>query len=134
MTSITREIVIDVAPSEVWAVVSDFVDGPSRMAPGLVTTSIDLGEGIREVTFAHGTVVRERLITLDHEARRFVYSVFAGTPTPLHDNAVMQVFPHGDNATRLVWSRDILPDTLATPFTATMDRGLSIFKKTIESD
>ncbi|MFJ4657443.1 SRPBCC family protein [Nocardia sp. NPDC088792] len=133
MASISREILIDVAPQEVWAVVADFVEGPLRMAPGLVTAGTDMGEGVREVAFAHGTVARERLITLDNEARRLVYSVIGGSATPLHDNAVMQVYPHGDNATRLTWTRDILPDAMATPFTATMDQALIVFKKTIES-
>ncbi|WP_405135874.1 SRPBCC family protein [Nocardia sp. NBC_01388] len=133
MASISREILIDASSREVWAVVADFVDGPLLMAPGLVTASTDLSDGVREVTFAHGTVVRERLITVDHEARRFVYSVVGGTVTPLHDNAVMQVYTNGDNTTRFVWSRDILPDAMATAFTATMDQALIIFKKTVES-
>ncbi|MFI1914019.1 SRPBCC family protein [Nocardia sp. NPDC020380] len=134
MASISREILIDVAPEDVWAVVADFVGGPLRMAPGLVTASTDLGEGVREVSFAHGTVVRERLITVDEEARRFVYSVIGGTAIPLHDNSALQVALHDDNTTRLVWTRDILPDAMATPFTATMDQALTVFKKTIESD
>ncbi|MVU80463.1 SRPBCC family protein [Nocardia sp. ET3-3] len=134
MASISREILIDAAPAQVWALVADFAEGPVRMAPGLVTGSTDLGEGLREVSFAHGTVVRERLITLDHEARRFVYSVIGGTATPLHDNAVMHVLPHGDNGTRFVWSRDILPEAMAAPFAATMDQALIVIKKTIESD
>ncbi|GAB0103997.1 hypothetical protein JMUB6875_29710 [Nocardia sp. JMUB6875] len=133
MASITREILIDAAPDEVWAVVADFGEGPLRMAPGLVVASVDLGAGLREVTFANGTVVRERLITVDHEARRFVYSVIGGTAAPLHDNAVWQVFAHGDNGSRFVWSRDILPDAMAAPYAATMDQALIIVKKTIES-
>ncbi|MEC3917845.1 SRPBCC family protein [Nocardia sp. CDC160] len=133
MASITREILIDVPPDQVWEVVSDFINGPLRMAPDLVTATTDLGDNTREVTFTHGTVVRERLITLDPDTRRFVYSVYAGTPTPLHDNAVMQIFPHGDNASRFVWSRDLLPDSLAAPYAATMDQALLLFKKTLES-
>ncbi|WP_040809040.1 SRPBCC family protein [Nocardia concava] len=133
MASITREVLIDAAPGDVWAIVADFAEGPLRMAPGLVAASVDLGDGVREVTFANGIVVRERLITLDHDARRFVYSVFDGTTTPLHDNAVWQVFAHGDNGTRFVWSRDILPDTMAGPYAATMDQGLIVMKKTFES-
>ncbi|WP_405485823.1 SRPBCC family protein [Nocardia sp. NBC_00511] len=132
MASIVTEIVIDVAPEQVWAVVSDFAGGPLRMAPGLVTASASTGEGTREVTFTGGTVVRERLVTLDHEIRRFVYSVYDGSTPPVHDNAVIEVSAHGDGAARVVWSRDLLPEQLAGPYTATMQQGLSLFKKTLE--
>ncbi|WP_327140317.1 SRPBCC family protein [Nocardia sp. NBC_01327] len=128
-----REVLIDVAPEQVWELVSDFGAGPQRMAPGFVTDSHLTGEDTREVAFLGGTIVQERRITLDDEARRLVYSVYDGTTPPEHDNSVLQVFAREDGSTRLVWSRDILPDGLAGQYTATMEQGLALFKKVLES-
>ncbi|MQY26502.1 SRPBCC family protein [Nocardia aurantia] len=129
MASITREITIDAPPDEVWAVISDFGGGPARMAPGFVAESHATGPDTRTVTFVSGTVVHERLITVDHAARRFVYAVYDGTVPLLHDNAVMQVLPAEGGGTRFVWSRDLLPDSLAGPFAASMETGSETFRQ-----
>ncbi|MET9631700.1 SRPBCC family protein [Lentzea sp. NPDC006480] len=124
MASISREIVIRSAAEDVWKVISDFATGPTRMAPGFVVdTRLDGDDRI--VTFADGTVVRERLIGIDHDARRIVYSVVGGSVTPEHDNAAMQVIDEGDHC-RLTWIRDVLPDTLAAPMAAAMTHGLTV--------
>lgn len=78
-------------------------------------------------------MLRERLIALDDEPRRLVFSVIGGTLQPEHDNASMQVVPHGDGGSRFVWIHDVRPDDLAIPMGAGMDHGLSIFKQTVES-
>ncbi len=52
MASVQKEIIIDADPAAVWAIISDFSDGPIRMAPGFVTDSrleegqcpIDIGD------------------------------------------------------------------------------------------
>ncbi|ACZ91898.1 SRPBCC family protein [Streptosporangium roseum] len=133
MASVQKEIIIDADPADVWAIIGDFTDGPVRMAPGLVTDSRLDGPDIRVVTFADGTVARERLIALDDETRRLAFSVVGGTMQPTHDNASMQVAPHGDGRSRFVWIHDVQPDDLAIPMEAVMDHGLRIFKQTAEA-
>lgn len=133
MASVQKEITIDADPATVWAIISDFTDGPVRMAPGFVTDSRLDEPDVRIVTFADGMVLRERLIARDDELRRLVYSVTGGTMQPEHDNASMQVVPHGDGRSRFVWIHDVRPDDLAIPIGAGMDHGLSIFKQTVES-
>jgi hypothetical protein len=88
---------------------------------------------VRVVTFADGTVLRERLIALDDELRRLVYSAIGDTMQPAHDNASMQVVPHGDGRSRFVWIHDVRPDELTIPMAAGMDHGLNIFKQALES-
>ncbi len=39
MASVQKEIIIDADPAAVWTIISDFTDGPIRMAPGFVTDS-----------------------------------------------------------------------------------------------
>ncbi|MFS8099879.1 SRPBCC family protein [Lentzea alba] len=131
MASIYQEIVIEAGAQEVWAVIGEFATGPSRMAPGFVEDTRLDGE-CRVVTFADGVKVRERPVTVDHDARRLVYSVISGSVTPEHDNAVMQVFEEGERS-RLVWTRDVLPDALAEPMADAMEHGLKVIKQTLDA-
>ncbi|MFF0636870.1 SRPBCC family protein [Nocardia sp. NPDC004151] len=133
MASVQKEIIIDADPSAVWAIIGDFTDGPLRMAPGFVTDSRLDEADVRVVTLADGTVARERLIALDNERRRLVFSIIGDTMQPTHDNASMQVFPHGDGRSRFIWIHDTKPDDLTIVMGAVMDHGLSIFKQTMES-
>lgn len=131
MASITQEILIESSAEKVWEVLGDFDTGPSRMAPGFVVDT-RVEADCRVVTFADGTVVRERRVTVDHDSRRIVYTVVGGSVEPLHDNAAMQVVADGDRRCRLVWTRDVLPDDLATPMTAAMTQGMTVIKRTLD--
>ncbi len=130
MASIRKETLIDASPEQVWAAVRDWGALHERLAPGFaLDTRLD-GED-RIVTFANGTVLRERLIDLDDEARRLVWSIVDGPYT--HHNASAQVFPEGDGAARFVWIADLLPNELAAPTGEAMGLGTSVVKKTMEA-
>lgn len=131
MASINKEIVIESSAEDVWEVIGDFAAGPSRMAPGFVVAT-QVETDCRVVTFADGTVVRERRVCVDHDTRRIVYTVVDGTVQPDHDNASMQVVADGDRRCRLVWIRDVLPDDLATPMAEAMSHGLGVIKRTLD--
>ncbi|GAA4199179.1 SRPBCC family protein [Actinocatenispora rupis] len=130
MATISREIRIDAGAADVWAVIGDFAAGPRRMAPDLVLDSHVDGD-CRVVTFADGTIARERLVTVDHPTRRIVYSVVGDTVRPVHDNAVMQVVPDGPDACRFVWTRDVLPDDLAPFMDTAMTTALPVIARTL---
>jgi hypothetical protein len=132
MASIRTEIEIDVDADRVWRVIGDWADGPVEMARGHVVSSQADGE-LRVVTFASGTVARERLIARDEAARRIVYSLIGDTVHPEHDNAAMQILAEGAGRCRFVWSRDVLPDALADPLLAAMESALPIVKRTLEA-
>ncbi|TDC25810.1 SRPBCC family protein [Streptomyces sp. 8K308] len=133
MASVLKEILIEADPSDVWAVIGEFASAPLRMAPGFVTATRLDEPTVRVVTFADGTVARERLVALDNEARRLAYSVVGDTLRPTHNNASMQVFAHGAGHSRFVWIHDVQPDDLATSIAAAMDHGLGLFKHTLET-
>ncbi|MGH7733938.1 MAG: SRPBCC family protein [Gemmatimonadales bacterium] len=133
MASIHTEIEIDVDADRAWQVIGDWADGPVDMARGYVLSS-EADGGMRVVTFAKGTVARERLIARDETARRIVYSLIGDTVRPEHDNAVMQIVPDGDGRCRFVWSRDVLPDDLAGPLRAAMEEAAPVVKRTLEAD
>jgi uncharacterized protein YndB with AHSA1/START domain len=130
MASIRKEILIDTSPDEVWAAVRDWGALHQRLVPGFaVDTRLDGDD--RLVTFADGTVLRERLVDLDDQARRLVWSVIDGPYT--HHNGSAQVFPDSEHATRFVWVADLLPDELAASTGEAMEQGTKVVKKTLEA-
>lgn len=131
MASIIREIRIRAGAAQVWEVIGDFATGPHRMAPGFVLGT-RLDGDCRIVTFADGTVARERLVSTDHNARRIVYSLRGDTMRPAHNNASMQIITETTNDCRLVWTHDVLPDDLAPHLETAMTRALPIIKQTFE--
>jgi Polyketide cyclase / dehydrase and lipid transport len=132
MASISLEFAINADAARVWEVIGDWAHGPTRMAPGYVVSS-DADGDVRVVTFANGTVVRERLVTLDAVGRRLAYSVVGDTMRPEHDNAVMQVVADGAGQCRFLWSRDLLPDDLAGPLRAAMEDAGAVIGRTLSA-
>ncbi|WP_433656278.1 SRPBCC family protein [Nocardia sp. CA-128927] len=132
MASVKKELIIEVPVENIWAIIRDFAAGPVRMAPGYAVDSKLVGPDTRVVDFANGSNLRERLVTIDDDDRRFVYSIIGGSVTPEHNNATMQVFPHGDGHSRFVWIHDVLPAEVAEAFSAGMDEGLRSFKQSQE--
>jgi hypothetical protein len=131
MGSVRREIVIAAPAADVWAVVNDFVDGPVRMSGGALVDSRLVEPDVRALTFADGTVVRERLVARDEAARRIVYAWVADEV--IHDNTSMQVVAEGGDRCRLVWIHDTLPDELTGWLSTTMDRMAPVLQRTLTS-
>ncbi len=131
MGSVIREIVIDAPTDHVWAVVSDFADGPVRMSGGAVVDSKLVAPDVRALTFADGTVVRERLVARDEPGRRIAYA-WVGDGVA-HDNTSMQVFADSAGRCRLVWIHDTLPDELTGWLASTMDRMVPVLQQALKS-
>jgi carbon monoxide dehydrogenase subunit G len=130
MASIRMDIRIDAPPEAVWDALRDWGAVHERLAPGFVTeTRLDGDDRI--VTFVNGTVARERLVDLDDEGRRLVWSVADGPFT--HHNASAQVFAEGEDCTRFVWVADLLPNELAERIALLMEQGTRSIKDTLES-
>jgi hypothetical protein len=130
MASIRTEITIDATPEAVWDALRDWGAVHERLASGFVTdTRLDRDDRI--VTFVNGTVARERLVDLDDEGRRLVWSVTDGPFT--HHNGSAQVFAEGEDGTRFVWIADLLPNELATRIEPLMEQGTRAIKETLES-
>lgn len=131
MASIQREVRIACPAGRAWDALRDVGALHTRLVPGFVTdTRLDGGDRI--VTFGNGMVARERIVTLDDEARRVVWSV-VGAPFT-HHNASAQVLPdpEGDNGCRFVWIADLLPDEIAGHVTAMIEQGIGVIKATLE--
>lgn|GEM_PF-108998 len=131
MASIQKEIVVAAPAAAVWDAVRDVGAIHTRLAPGMVTnTTLEDGGVLRVVTFADGLILRERIISVDDDVRRLVWSVVDGPFE--HHNASVEIMGDGRRC-RVVWTADLLPEELAETVAAIMERGLSLTKQTQEA-
>ena len=128
MASIHKEIVIDAPAREVWDAVRDVGAVHRRLVPGVLTDA-RLDGGARVVSFANGLVVRELIVSVDDERRRFAYAAVGGLAS--HHNASMQVFEAGAQRSRLVWITDVLPDALVGPIGALIEQGAAAMQRAL---
>lgn len=129
VASIYKDTRIDVNPDDAWDALRDFGALHERLAAGFATdTRLDGRD--RVVTFFNGTVLRERLVSVDDDARRLVWSIVDGPYT--HHNGSAQIFCDCDGRTWFVWVADVLPDELAPRTAEMMERGLEALKTTLE--
>jgi uncharacterized protein YndB with AHSA1/START domain len=129
MACIRKETLIHASPEQVWAALRDWGALHERLVPGFVVDARLDGED-RIVTFFNGAVARERLVDLDDQARRLVWSIVDGPYT--HHNGSAQVFAEGEHATRFVWIADLLPNQLAAGTSEMMEQGTNAIKETLE--
>ena len=123
MASIHQDIQVGVPPEQAWAAVRDFGAVHQRVAPGFVTATRLDGDD-RVVTFFTGAEARERLVTVDDDRRRLVYTVVESQLGLVHHQASVEVLD-GDGAPgcRLVWTADVLPDEIAPVVGGLMEQG-----------
>jgi carbon monoxide dehydrogenase subunit G len=129
MASVRKETLIDVRPDDVWAAIRDY-GAVHRLVPGFLTDCQIEGDA-RIVTFHDGRVARELLVDIDDDVRRLVYAEPGGRF--ITRSASVQVFPEGENRTRLVWINDFLPNQFAELIRANMDKAVVVMKQTLEA-
>jgi hypothetical protein len=127
MATLKREFPVTAGSAAAWQAMRDFGAVHTKVAPGFLT-ALKMDKGDRVLTFFNGMVARERLVTLDDEACRLVYSVVEGQAS--HYNAAVQIFPEGDGS-RIVWTIDLLPNELAPAIGSMMDQAVISMKKTL---
>lgn len=129
MATIHLEVLIDARPADVWDALRDWGALHERLVPGFaVDATLDGPDRI--VTFASGSVLRERLVSCDDELRRLSWTIVEGPYE--HHHGVARVYAAGAAGTRFVWVSDVLPDATAEPTAASMRRGLAALKQTLE--
>ena len=130
MATIRKEITTTAKPDQVWAAIQDIGALHTRLVPGFVVDT-KLEPGARIVTFANGITVRERIVTIDDQAKRLVWSVVSERFT--HHNGSLQVFVNADGETNVVWVADLLPDEAAGMSSQIMDHGMSAMKTALDA-
>ncbi len=131
MASIRETFVIKATPGRVWAAVRKIGD-EQQLFRGVVAESRRDDEH-RIVTFANGSVVRERIVDIDEGERRLAYAVVESPLGMSHHHAILQVLPHGDGRARVVWTADLVPHDVAGPVSALMRQGAAAMTATLES-
>ena len=131
MASVFREFIVKAPADRVWNVVGDFAGGSLKLAPEVFVGCKMLDATTRELTFADGMKAKEQLISRDDMARRGVWRWVDESVE--HDNTVMQVFPEGNDTSRVVWVHDVLPDAAAEWLAPTMDALIPVFQESLET-
>lgn len=129
MASIRIERLLNVPAETAWDAIADVGALHTRLVPGFVVDT-RLEEDARIVTFGNGMVAREVLVDIDHDRRRFAYSVRAERFE--HHSACNEVFDEGDGRSRFVWTADVLPHELRPMVEAMMQQGADVLKATLE--
>jgi len=130
MATIHIERIIEAPADFVWDRLRDFGALHTRVAPGFILDTV-VEDDIRTVTFDGGLVMRERLIAIDDEHRRIVYSILADLFE--HHSASNMIVPEGEDRCRLVWVVDFLPDDPKDRITAMMNAGADAIKAAMET-
>jgi carbon monoxide dehydrogenase subunit G len=131
MASIHREIVIARPADAVWDALADIGALHTRLVPGFVT-DCRLEPGARVVTFANGLVARELIVAVDSALRRIAWANVGGRMT--HHNASAQAFSEGEDACRVVWIADFLPNEVGAGLDAMIEAGLAAMKQALERE
>ena len=128
MASIHKEFTVAAPAQQVWAAFRDIGAIHTRLARDFVVDTQLEGDS-RRVTFANGMSVRERIVTIDDDARRLAYSAYDWQAT--HHHASFQVFDEGGSRSRVVWIADLLPDELAPVVDGMMEQGCAAMARTL---
>ena len=129
MASIRREIEVNARPGFVWEAVRDFGNVDKRLVPGFAVVVQADDEG-RDLTFANGSSARELLVSCDDDLRRLVYAITGGRVTA--HSASVQVFDRDSGGSLLVWTTDVLPNSVADYIGKQMDQAANLMKTTLE--
>lgn len=132
MASVRKEIHIGVGPAAAWDAVRDFGAVHERLAAGFVVDARREGDD-RVVTFASGATARERLVDLDDDLHRLVYTVVEGPLGATHHQASVEVLDSedGSSGSRLIWVTDVLPHELAPSIDGLMGQGAAAITRAL---
>lgn len=130
MATIHHSIEVALPADRVWPVIRDVGAAHVKLFP-TVLRDVRLEAGARVVTFANGRVVRELIVTLDDDRRRFVYASVGGAAT--HHNSSLQVLAIDDARCRVVWITDLLPDALEPAIRALVEQGAADMARALTS-
>src|SRR6059058_3354476 len=125
MATIRKVLTVGAGAAAVWEAYRDIGALHTRLVPGFVTNTVLEGDS-RLVTFGNGMTVRERIVSIDDDMRRLVYSATGGRA--IHHNASVQVFEEGAGRARVEWVVDLLPDEVGPAVAGMMDQAAGLMQ------
>lgn len=138
MGTVRRHIFIDAPAEEVWALVGD----PARLNEWFPITgcevsrddgAADLPPTKRWITLASGLRFEEQIVTLDHDLRRFQYSIINNPIVKSHLGTV-DVIADGDSRCLVIYSTDLDPEVMALVIAGAAGEGLQNLRNAFSGD
>jgi len=124
MGTVRRHVFIDSPADEVWALVGD----PARLHDWFPITSCEVVGKKRWINLASGLRFEEDIITLDHDLRRFQYSIVNNLIVKSHLGTV-DVIPDGPNRCMVMYGTDIDPEPMGLIIIGAAGAGLEKLKE-----
>lgn len=128
MGTVRRHVFIDTSADLVW----DIVGNPARLDEWFPITGCEVSrdDGLaglppttRWITLASGLRFEERIVTLDHDLRRFQYSIINNPIIKTHLGTV-DVIADGDDRCAVIYSTDLEPEVMALVIAGAAGEGL----------
>lgn len=129
MITLNHQIDVSASPDRVWAFVRDSSNAP-RWFRGIAEARVE--GNVRRMTLVNGTVVTEKIVTLDDVERRFQYSILDGLPAADHLGTI-HVAEVGDSA-RILYTTVGDPDELIVALGRSVEKALATAKTILEHD
>jgi hypothetical protein len=107
MGTVRRHAFVDCNADTVWA----FVGAPERLHEWFPITECRVEGSKRWITLAAGIIFEEDIVTLDHDLRRFQYSIVNNLIVKSHLGTV-DVIPDGPNRCIVIYGTDIDPEPM----------------------
>ena len=124
MGTVRRHVFIDSPADEVWALVGD----PARLHDWFPITSCEVVSNKRWINLGSGLRFEEDIITLDHDLRRFQYSIVNNLIVKSHLGTV-DVIPDGPNRCMVMYGTDIDPEPMGLIIIGAAGAGLEKLKE-----
>ena len=124
MGTVRRHVFIDSPADEVWALVGD----PARLHDWFPIASCEVVGNKRWINLASGLRFEEDIITLDHDLRRFQYSIVNNLIVKSHLGTV-DVIPDGPNSCMVMYGTDIDPEPMGLIIIGAAGAGLEKLKE-----
>ena len=124
MGSVRRHIFINCDAQRVW----DFVGAPERLHEWFPIVSTRVEGKKRWIILDGGITFEEDIITLDHDLRRFQYTIVNNPLITMHTGTV-DVIDDERGGCLVIYSTDMDPEVLALPIAGAAGVGLKKLKE-----
>ena len=120
MSSVRRHGFIECDADTVWRFISQ-MDNLHEWFP-VVSTKVEGSK--RWIQLANGITFEEDILLVDHDLRRYQYSIVPNAIIKSH-LATVDVIPDGDSRCIVVYSTDMDPEVLALPIAGAAGEGIT---------
>ena len=127
MSSVRRHGFIECDADTVWRFISQ-MDNLHEWFP-VVSTKVEGSK--RWIQLANGITFEEDILLVDHDLRRYQYSIVPNAIIKSH-LATVDVIPDGDSRCVIVYSTDMDPEVLSLPIAGAAGEGIARLAKRFE--